>query len=119
MQCPKAQEEMTLMLMQCFQSLKLYGKEPEQFEGVVAMFRMVLGDYPIDKIKDAFAFYLKRNSEMPAPADIANIIERGNKPPFERSLYVSLSKKDAAYRSRDEWAYMRDYERYLITGRAV
>lgn len=105
------------MLMQCFQALKLYGKEPEQIEGVIAMFRMVLADYPMDKIKAAFTFYLRHNSEMPAPADIATIIERGGKPPFERAVYVSISKKHPDQRTSTEWDYMRDYERFITTGK--
>lgn len=117
MQCPRAQTELTVMLMQCFQALKLYGKEPEQIEGVIAMFRMVLADYPMDKIRAAFGFYLRHNSEMPAPADIATIIERGGKPPFERAVYVSLSKKHAEERTSAEWDYMRDYERFSISGK--
>lgn len=98
------------MLFQCFQGLKLYGKEPEALEALVGMFQMVLHDYTMGQISRAFALHLKRSNEMPAPADIANIIERGNKPPFERAVYVNLSRKAAEDRTSDEWAYMRDYE---------
>lgn len=63
------------MLYQCFQSLRLYGKEPEALEGTVAMFQLVLADYSIDEIRRGFTEYLKRNSDMPAPADIVNIID--------------------------------------------
>lgn len=104
------------MLFQCFQGLKLYGKEPEALEALVAMFQLVLHDYTMDQIRRAFALHLKRSNEMPAPADIANIIERGNRPPFERAVYVNLSRKPPEHRTSDEWAYMRDYEADRLAG---
>lgn len=105
------------MLFQCFQTLKLYGKEPEQLEAVITTFNMVLADYPFEKIEQAFSFYLKHHNELPAPADIANIIERGIKPPFDKAVYVSITRKDAQHRTSDEWAYMRDYEKFMISGK--
>jgi hypothetical protein len=78
---------------------------------------MVLSDYPFENIEKAFALYLKSNNEMPAPADIVNIIERNGKPPFERGVYVSISKKHPEDRSKSEWEYMQDYEKYMISGR--
>ena len=102
------------MLFQCFQGLKLYGKEPEALEALVSMFQMVLHDYAMPQIRQAFALHLKRSNEMPTPADIASIIERGGKPPLERAVYVSLSRKAAEQRTSDEWAYMREYESYAI-----
>jgi hypothetical protein len=117
MSSPVAKQELTTMVYQCFQSLKLYGKEPEAFEAVVAMMNLVLAEYPMAKIREAFAFYLKHNNELPAPADIANIIERGNKPPFDRAVYISISKKHPEDRDSGEWCYMREYEQFQITGR--
>ena len=102
------------MLFQCFQSLKLYGREPEALEALVSMFQMVLHDYTMDQIRQAFALHLKRSNEMPTPADIANIIERGGKPPFERAVYVAIGKRDPVTRTSDEWAYMRDYEVHAV-----
>ena len=79
-------------MAQCFEALKTYGKEPEQMVAVANMFQMVLSDYPISKIKSAFKTYLKTNSELPAPADIVHLIERGNKPPWiERFTFRSAS----------------------------
>lgn len=112
-----AKQQLAVILYQCFQSLKLYGKEPEALEATVATFNLVLADYEFSRIKDAFAFYLRSNTEMPAPADIANIIERGNKPPFDKAVYVSISKKSGEERTREEWQYMREYERFMVTGK--
>ena len=108
--------EMGLMLAQSFDTLKLYGKQPEQLESAVAMFRLVLADYPIEKIRNAFAVYFKRYSEFPAPADIVQIIERDGKPPLDRSVYIAISKKDASDRTSSDWAYMREFEKYSKTG---
>lgn len=118
MQDSKGRQELTNLVFQCFQGLKTYGKEPEQLESVNGMFQLVLADYPIEKIRQAFAFYLRRNSEMPAPADIAQIIDRGNKPPFEKAVYVSISRKSAEHRTSEEWAYMRDYEAFIVSGKS-
>ena len=111
---PQAKQELATMLFQCFQSLKLYGREPEALEALVSMFQMVLHDYNMDQIRQAFALHLKRSNEMPTPADIAGIIDRGGKPPLERAVYVAIGKRDAARRTSEEWAYMRDYEAYAI-----
>lgn len=99
-----------------FDTMKLYGKEPEQLDSVTRMFMFTLADYPYEKISEALRYYAKHYSEMPAPADIVTIIERGNKPPFDRSVYVTISKKDACQRTSEEWAYMRDYEAFQVRG---
>ena len=110
-------------MFQCFQSLKVYGKEPEALESVVAMHNLVLADYPIQKIREAFAFYLRHNNELPAPSDIANIIERGGKPAFDRSVYLSLVKRKQAdpyaynVLTSDEHQYIKDYEKFMVSGK--
>ena len=104
------------MLYQCFQTLKLYGKEPDSLESALATFQLVLSDFPFSKIKDAFAFYLKHNNEFPSPSDIAQIICRGNRPPLDKSVYVSISRKEAELRTPEEWGYMREYEEFSIRG---
>lgn len=81
-------------------------------EAVTKLFLFALSDYPTDKVIDAMAFYIRNYTDFPAPADIVQIIERGNKPPFDRAVYTTLSKKDPEFRTSDEWAYMRDYENF-------
>lgn len=116
---PAGRKELATILFQCFQALKLYGKEPEALEAVVAMHQMVLADYPFGKIRDAFAFYLRTNTELPAPADIANIIERGNKPPFDKAVYVAICKTEPYLRGDEAWRYIREYEHFQMTGRHI
>lgn len=104
------------VILMAFDALKTYGKEPEQLDSVKKLMHFALADYTIQQVREAFAYYFKHNSEFPAPADIVQIIERGNKPPFDRAVYTSISKKHPADRSSDEWAYMREYEHWNLHG---
>lgn len=105
------------MLKACYDGLKVYGKEPEQLNNANKLFNLVLADYPIADIEKALRYYMRHNTEFPAPADIACIIDRGcSKPPFDKTVYVSLSKKSPDLRTSAEWEYMREYERYSISG---
>jgi len=100
-------------------ALKVYGREPEQLESVTKLFMFGLSEYPVDKIVDALAFYAKHYEEFPTPSNIVNIIERGNKPPFEKSIYIRLSQKRNQFPdsiSYSEQDYMDDYEKWSITG---
>ncbi len=110
------------MLTQCFDGLKLYGKEPESLPSAINLFQMVLADYPLESIRSAFAYYLKNNTEMPTPADISQIIEWGERPKPDKTVYLSLVKKlkasgDAWYagRGKDE-DYVKAYESYVVNG---
>ena len=117
----QGKSELSSMLLACYDGLKTYGKEPEQLERANRLFQMVLAEFPIDKIRQAFAFYLKHDSGMPDPGDIAQIILRGgNKPPFKNSVYVRLAQKRKDFpesMSREDWNYMDDYERFITTGK--
>lgn len=104
------------MLAQCFDGLQLFGKTPEQLENVTALFMMVLADYSDEQISGAFRLWLKRESAMPTPADITQIIERGGRPAFSQSVYIRLEKKGYDARSREEDQYMNDYELYMVEG---
>lgn len=115
-ECPEAKKQLAVALSMFYDTLKIFGKTPEQMESVTKMFRFVLADYTYEQIQGALAYYAKHYTEMPAPADIATIIDRGGKPPFDKAVYIAISKKHAEDRDKDEWAYMRDYERFMLTG---
>ena len=97
-----------------FDALKTYGKEPEQLDSVKKLMHFALADYPWEKIREALAFYFRNNTDFPAPADIVQIIERGNKPPFDKAVYVNITKKRGDERTSEEWKYMREYERWIV-----
>ena len=105
------------LLAQCFDIFPLYGREPEAADNIRKAFRLALADYPIEKIKAAFRYHLRISKDFPVPADIVSIIERGNKPPFERSVYIALCRKEKEFLSDEEWAYIRDYDRFVFSGR--
>ena len=105
------------MLFQCFAALKVYGKQPEELAAVNAMFQLVLSDYAMADIRKAFGIYLRRHNDLPAPADIVQIIERDGRPPLDRAVYIAISKKHPEDRTREDWAYMREYDRYSMTGK--
>lgn len=111
---PNSKTRLNEALLMAFDALKTYGKEPEQLDSVKKLMHFALADYPWQKIQDALAFYFRHNTEFPAPADLVQIIERGNKPPFDRAVYTTLSKKHPADRTSDEWAYMREYEAFML-----
>ena len=112
----EAKKALNVVLQHCFQALRLYGKEPEALESAVALFELVLADYSFAQIEQAFRAYLRQHNEMPAPADIASIIDRGGRPAFDRLVYGSLTHKQPELRSDEEWQYMREYEAWAISG---
>jgi hypothetical protein len=117
MKDPEGQKQLANLLASCFDIFPLYGREPEAAANVVRAFRITLAEFEIEKIAQAFRFHLRTSKEFPLPADIANIIQRGNKPPFERSVYVSMTRKHPEDRTSEEWAYIREFEKFNLTGR--
>lgn len=120
---PKGRERLSTLIIAAFDGLKTYGKEPEQLTNANRLFQVVLSDYDIEKIEGAFRVYFKTASEMPAPADIVNIIERGGKPAFDKSVYLRLVKRQEAdpYNwnalTPEEREYIKEYERFQVTGK--
>lgn len=113
----KGRESLALILHQCFQGLNVFGKTPEEMEAIIGLHQMVLADYGIEQIRPAFVKWLQTSSTFPTPADIVSLIERGGRPPLDRAVYVSISKKPADMRTKADWGYMADYERERIYGR--
>ena len=97
-------------------TMRQYGRKPAQMENLTKMFIFALADYPYDKISNALRFYAKHYSEMPTPSDIVAIIERNGKPPFERAVYVALRTKPKDELRDEEWEYIREYEKWAISG---
>ena len=113
------------MITQCFDVLKVYGKEPEQIKNTIKAFILTLAGFSMEQINSAFIAYLSDNSEMPTPSDIVKLIKRGNKPPLEKSVYIALCQKrertsffEAGAHGNcltiDEEQYIRDYEAEMM-----
>lgn len=72
----------------------------------------VLADYPMQRILDAMAEYVKRKSDIPAPADIVNIIDPPP-PVLSGAAYIGLRKKiaDDVYLTPEDREFLRAYEK--------
>lgn len=104
------------LLGRCFDIYPLYGREAEAAINIRRGFLLVLGDFPIEKIVEAFNYHLKHFREFPVPADIAHICLRGNKPPFQAAVYIAIQKKYDDQRTPADWQYIKDYEKFITTG---
>ncbi len=89
---------------------KIYGRQPENIEVINRLFHSILGKFSSEKVIRAFEIWLEKSQEFPTPADIVGIIKRNGKPPLSREIYIAISKKDGADRTKDDWQYLRDYE---------
>lgn len=107
------------MLMGCFATQKLFGRDPGNAEAITRMFHALLGKYPAKHCLRAFELWLERSPEFPTPADIIGIIRRKGKAPLSREVYIAISKKDPELRDASDWQFLREYEeeqRDEITG---
>lgn len=89
--CKESQQKVSAILFKCFNSLKVYGKEPEQLKDTVDVFLMVLGKYSYNQFQNAMSKYLSRKADMPTPADIVNIID----PPQEElssAMFIQIMR---------------------------
>lgn len=93
-----------------------YGKTQAELEILVEGFSRVLKHYPMDLIIDAIERYTLKSPNIPAPADIENII---NPPPpkIDWPLYTELKKKIRQgnyYLDPDERKFIRNCEDLAI-----
>lgn len=108
----ESMSRLTLALGRVCALQKQYGKTTAELETLVEGFAWVLGEYKIDVILDGIAKYVRRSSDIPAPADIMNIID----PPPQKlsgAVYISLKKQliDNIFTTDEERAYIAAYER--------
>lgn len=103
-----ARKKLSALLLICFDALDTYGKEPEQLANVVKTFELVLGRFRFDQIERAFAVYLERNTQMPKPADIVNIIE----PPAAKRKWCGATFLDIKRRMREGQFITKDERQY-------
>lgn len=94
----------------CWKSLHLYGKRPEDFEGIVTVYLGFLGKYPAEKVHAAFEKYIRNRREFPTPSDIIAIIEGRIK--RDVGVYKNLLKqrREGQFLSDDDHKYIREYE---------
>lgn len=99
---------------------KTYGKTPEQMEKLAQMIVYAFSDKPAQDVREALAKMALYSSELPTVAELAQVIYRKGKPPFDKTVYLGLARKrdngDGMLLSSDDWAYLRDYENYMKSG---
>lgn len=74
-------------------------------------FQLVLGEYPIEDVTQAFISYLKTGKEIPTPADIVAIVDPSTKP-LCRIYYEKLLAEK--WPLPDEKAYIEKYEQQQL-----
>lgn len=91
-------KELTIILDQCFDVLKTYGKPPEALANMHRAFMFALDDYDPEQIRRGFVDHLRKSKEIPTPADIIEKIE-ATKP--HRNPYP-VDEIDLDYRAKAE-----------------
>ena len=84
--------ELTDLLSQTFASQKTFGDKAQMMEYRDGMFQLILADYPIRRIREAFIQFVSRKADLPSPSDIVNLIDPLPEP-LSPALYVSLQKR--------------------------
>ena len=108
---PEARNHLTRLLSQTYALLKKYGERADVTEMRDAGFQMILADYPINDVEEAFWQYLKTNKDVPTPSDILAIVDPKTQP-LCKEVYIRLSQKRDKGDTLDstEWKYIRQYE---------
>lgn len=110
--------EIADMVNICYNALDTYGKTPEQMQSTVKLFCLVLEGQELPKVRSAFREWVTRNSKLPTPADIMNIID----PPKQEwkpdwPMYVAIKRKianDGYYVYGEERDFLRRCERFAL-----
>jgi hypothetical protein len=110
---PIHQDQLSRLLQQTYALLKKFGEAADVAEMRDAGFQLVLGEYSIDDVIQAFMTYLKTNKEIPTPSDIVAIIDPSVKPlcphVYQRLVILRREQGQFALTSREE-EYIRRYE---------
>ena len=112
----ESKRKLDSLMMGCFASQKLYGRDPGNSEAITEMFHAMLAPYPASHCLRAFEIWLERSQEFPTPANIIGIIKRKGKPPLKESGIIAIRKKDGEFRTREEWAMLREWEAEQVEG---
>jgi len=89
---------------------KMWGKSPDDVAGAVATIEARLGHLPAEVVSKAVDRHYGFSNEFPSPSDLIGWIRRRGRPPFERAIFVDISKKNYQDRTADEREYYNDYK---------
>lgn len=108
--CQDSQNKLTGLLYQVFMMQKGYGESPEDMAKREKAFQWKLGRFTFDQVLEAMERYTDVKSDIPAPADIVQILDPEPEP-LSNAMYVQLCKKAVeGYLSSDEQLYRKTYE---------
>lgn len=98
--------------------LKKYGEAADVTAMRDAGFQWMLGEYPIEKVRNAFRQYLKTGKEIPTPADIIEILDPSAKPKCGQvyARLLSLSRTGPFSLTTAENEYLKLYEQQKMVG---
>lgn len=107
-----------MMLGQICAVQRQYGKAMADFGTMMQGFLWVLQGIPMPKIEQALKHYMRRETDIPTPADIFKLIEGEGKPIMDKATYIGLKEdmKANKYITPDERQYIRDYEKHHVGG---
>lgn len=110
---PEGKQKLATELYRRFHAMKTYGKEPESLENIISVFTSDLEEFPTENILKAIKTHSQRSQEFPTVSDIIGLLKRNGRPPMDKAIYVTISKKDYEDRANEERRYMRDYEEQM------
>lgn len=115
--CLESQNRLSVLLHEVFLGQKGYGEKPEDAEVRDRYFQRKLARFTFDDVLEAMERYTDVKSDIPAPADIIQILDPEPEP-LSNAMYVRLCKKERdSYLGTDEQNYKRVYEQ-LEMGKA-
>lgn len=111
--------KLATVLAQTCQMQKTFGKEPGDIKTMVQGFAHFLGDQKIEDVISALEAYVRRNSDIPAPSDLLNIINPPRdewRPDWEFYKILKQMERDGgAYAiSTDEAQYCKACETFSL-----
>jgi hypothetical protein len=110
-------KELLKFVRVCFETLDTYGKTPQQLGTASEVFVRMLSKYDMELVREGFYSYMERNSRMPTPSDIINIIDP---PPWKPDWAYYHSLKESIKRGNQlspysaEHRYMKKCEEYAL-----
>lgn len=74
-----AKKELACLIYDSYCSQRIYGRTPQELKGMTKNFRVVLEDYNLLEIRNAFKSFLGSSPEMPTPSDIKILCDEARK----------------------------------------
>lgn len=113
--CKKSRDQLTHLLMQSFAMLRKYGQTAEMQAYAEMGWQVQMSNYTLEEVTTAFHRYMKRGRDLPAPADIHDLIRFKNSPMPCREKYNEIMHrlhKTEKYVTDDEKEYCKTCREY-------